>query len=174
MKTRSFIRPLAAAALALLTFAAGRVLADSITIISPDTAQTTSYYRASAKRLHWDPKKQVLYADITFSNEQYASRTEPPRTEYFLFRLPGIRLDPATRGFNARNSDGQTVPVAALKKGLIGQYVELLSGTRVFIIVRSGAVRVVLTANTSLQLPGPGSQWVQTDNDYLLKSSAAR
>lgn len=146
----------------LTTIPASRSWADSVTIISPDKAQTHAYGRVAKSRLVWLAKDRALSADITFSTDLYAGGNEPLTRESFLFKFPGVTLDAATKQFLAQDSEGKRVPVASASGGLGGN-IKPLAGTRVYIYRRHGEVRVVLTATTTPPNTDRVVTWVERD-----------
>ena len=145
----------------LLMVPSGSLRADSITVISPDKAQTQAYSRVAKSKFVWMAKERVLSAEITFSNDQYAGGGEPLSRETFLFKFPGVIFDPAAKQFCAQDKAGKKLAVASSSDSSPTGSIQPLPGTRVYICKRHGAVRVVLTATA----PAPASEnpviWVE-------------
>jgi hypothetical protein len=148
-------------ALLVLTSAASSLRADSVTIISPDKAETYAYSRLARSKFVWLAKEQALSAEITFSNDQYAGGNEPLLREVFLFKFPGVTFDPAAKRFVAQDKAGKKLAVASSSDSSPTGSIQPLPGTRVYICKRHGAVRVVLTGTA----PAPTSEnpiiWVE-------------
>ncbi len=137
--------------------------ADSVTIISPDKAETYAYSHLTRNKLVWMAKARSLSADVTFSNEQYTGVNEPLRRDSFLFKFPGVTFDPAKKQFVAQDKAGKNVAVATSSSSSPGGSIKAMPGTRVYICKHRGEVRVVLTATA----PAPNIEnpvtWVQWD-----------
>jgi hypothetical protein len=148
--------------------------AASVTIESPDKAQTNAEGRVMQGSLKWLPKEQALYADITFTNDLYVTRGNALEQEYFLFKFPGVSFDPSTNTFYATAKDGQRVPVAVKKPGVFGGSIQPLPGTTINIYKSHGEVQVVLTATTDQVDRGILSHWVERNSGFSLKSVVSR
>lgn len=142
---------------------ANSLRADSVTVISPDKAQTHAYGRVTKSKFVWLTKEKTLAADITFSNDQYAGGGEPATRESFLFTFPGVTFDPATKQFFAQDKAGKKLAVASSGDSSPGGSIKPLLGTRVYICKRHGAVRVVLTATEPAPLTENPVVWVPRD-----------
>jgi hypothetical protein len=166
MKTNASIK--AAVGLAVLMMASP-LWAGSVTILSPDTAQTWAYGYVTEAKFAWSSKEKALYADITFSNDLYATTDEPVQHEYFLFKFPGMMLDPGTKTFYAQDSSGQRVPVAVSESGLFSSFIKPLPGTVVYIHKKHGKVQVTLTATTVPLSVGGGRHWIEEGDGALFQ-----
>jgi hypothetical protein len=148
----------------LLTIPAASLRADSVTVISPDKAQTQAYSRVAKSKFTWLAKEKAFAAEITFSNDQYAGGNEPLSRETFLFKFPGVIFDPAAKQFLAQDKAGGKLAVASSGDSSPTGGIQPLPGTRVYICKRHGAVRVVLTATS----PAPASEnpvfWVERNS----------
>ena len=122
--------------------------ANTVRIVSPDTAQTYSYSNITWRYFRWNAGRQQFTARITFSNYNYVTHDERLDEESYNFEFPGVRFDPATHTFFARGHDGRRVAVAELSKDLIGQSIKPLPGTVIHVFKQSGKVLVVLTGST--------------------------
>ena len=71
------------------------VMADAISIISPDHAQTFAYGEMIGHQLYLDQTAGELAARMIFSNLPYVSDNELRRDESFDFRFPGTQFDSA-------------------------------------------------------------------------------
>ena len=134
-------------------------------IVSPDTAQTFAGGVTTRFLLEWDRRAQVLRAFITFTNSPYQNDSTSRREEQFLFRLPGVALDPATGVFSARDPQGHNVPIAVrVRRGGLfstSNAVEPTAGTTIYVSKISGRVKVSLTANPSAAAVADKAQhWV--------------
>ena len=147
----------------LMTISASSLRADSVTIVSPDKAQTHAYGHVTKSKFVWLAKEQTLSADITFSNDLYAGGGEPPTRESFLFKFPGVTFDPATKQFFAQDKAGKKMAVASSSDNSPGGSIKPLLGTRVYICKRHGEVRVVLTATVPAPITENPVVWVQRD-----------
>lgn len=136
-------------------------MADSVTVISPDKAQTHAYGRVTRSKFIWLSKEKALSAEITFSNDLYVGSGEPLSRESFLFKFPGVTFDPAVKQFFAQDQTGRKLAVASSNDSAPGGAIKPLPGTRVYICKRHGEVRVVLTATA----PAPATEnpviWVE-------------
>jgi hypothetical protein len=125
---------------------------------SPETVQTYADNSILWRQLRWWPASSQLVATITFSNIDYVSRVEPRHDETFTFPLPGVKFTAKTGTFYVSGPQGEAIPVARLRRGLIGQTVELLPTTRMLVTNRSGRVAVRLVTS---QPPSAGDLWVE-------------
>jgi hypothetical protein len=121
--------------------------ANTVKIVSPDTAQTYTYSSVTWRSFHWDAAQQQFTARITFSNYQYVSHDELLDEESYNFEFPGVKFDPGTGTFFAKGSNGRHVAVAELSKDLIGQSIKPLPGTVIHVLKQSGKVVVILTGS---------------------------
>jgi hypothetical protein len=151
---------------AILT-TSGSVMADAISITSPDHAQTFAYGEMISHQLYPDPTAGKLVARITFSNSPYAGDDEPRRDESFDFRFPNVQFDSARGMFFARSGRGELIPVARLRQGLACGWVDLAPGAKMYLLKDSGRVTATLTATS---YPRVGTRWVQMDNNFSLQN----
>lgn len=149
------------------TVLAGPSWADSITVVSPDKAQTNAESRVKKANLEWSDKDQTLCADITFSNELYVTRGDALNEEYFLFRFPGVTADPVTKTFFIQDRSGQRVPLATWQDGWLGRHITLSPGAYIHIREAHGAVRVVLTATSTPPEVGRRNHWLEETTGLL-------
>jgi hypothetical protein len=157
----------AAIFLATLFGAGVSAIAGTSTIISPDHHQTFAYGEILSHQLYLARGGGELAARITFSNLPYVGDDEPRRDESFDFRFPGIKFDSTRRTFFVSGRDGQTIPVAGFRGGLFCSWVDLAPGAKIYLHKQSGRVTAILTATDRAR---PGSQWVQTDDNWSLQN----
>ncbi len=170
MKAHSATKMAACLAVTLL---ASPLWAGSVTIASPDQAQTSAEGRVTKTKLTWSDKDQALYADITFSNELYETKGDALTEEYFLFKFPGVMADPATKTYYAQDQSGQRVPVATWQNGFFGRHIKMSPGTCVHIRKEHGKVHVVMTATTAAKT-ALRNQWVEESSGMLLNTIFGR
>ncbi len=171
MKTHSWPKVIAGLAATML---AGPLWAGSVTIISPDKAQTHAESRVKEARFIWSDKEQALYADIRFSNELFILRGNPLDEESFVFKLPGVRFDAAARSFYTQDSNGQRVPVATMENGLFGRRIKPAPGTCVHIQSKHGEVRLAMTADMTSASQTPRNHWLEENNGFLFRNVVNR
>src|SRR5262245_7107672 len=75
------------------------IMADAVSVTSPEHAQTYAYGAVTWHQLYMKRTPGELAARITFSNWPYAGDDEPRRDEPFDFRFPGVRVDYARHAF---------------------------------------------------------------------------
>jgi hypothetical protein len=143
------------------------VMAEAITIISPNHAQTFAYGEMIGHELYLDRTAGELAARITFSNSPYADSNDPLRDESFDFRFPGLQFDSAQRTFFARSGHGELIPVARFREFPACGWVDLAPGAKIYLVKESGRVTATLTA---MNHPRAGSRWVQMDNNFSLQN----
>ena len=123
--------------------------ADSVTMVSPETAQTDACsYVEKAYFEHFDGDP-ALYANVTFSNDIYVGDGQPLARDYFVFKFPGVTFDPATKTFYAAGDAGHRVPVAVMEDGWLGPRIRPLAGTCVYICNNGGTLQFRLSATTN-------------------------
>ena len=152
--------------LAAILTATVSVMADGISITSPEHPQTFPYGEVIWRQLYVRSGGE-LAARITFSNLPYAGDDNPRRDEAFDFRFPGVQFHPAQRAFFARSRHGELIPVARFRNGLIYGWIDLAPGTKIYLLKESGRVTINLTATN---YPRAGTRWVQTDNNFSLQN----
>ena len=170
MKTNSVAKMVACLAVTVL---ASPLWAGSVTLASPDKAQTHAESRVKDANLTWSEKDHALYADITFSNDIYVGGAVPLVEDYFLFEIPGVRADPATKTYYAQDDSGQRVPVATWQNGFFGRHIKLSPGTCVHIQKEHGKVHVVMTATTAAKA-ALRNQWVEESSGLMIDSILGR
>ena len=144
--------------------------ANSVKVLSPDTAQTLTYSNITWRSFHWDAARHQLSARITFSNYNYVTHDEPLVEESYSFEFPGVKFDRGTNRFFARTSGGRSVAVAELSKDLIGQSIKPLAGTVVHVIKQSGKVVVVLTADDLAPGNSGRLHWSEENEGFYLNN----
>ena len=163
MKADSLKKVVACLAMILL---ASPVWAASVSIPSPDQAQTYADGRLTNGKLTWSNKEQALYASLTFSNELYDTQGERLTEERFLFKLPGVMADPATKTYSAQDDSGQRVPVATWQDGFFGRRIMVSPGACFHVQNSHGTVRVVMTATTAAV--NLHNHWIEEGSGMLL------
>jgi hypothetical protein len=153
--------------LAALFAASTAAIAGAIQVTSPNHPQTFSYGEVTWRQLYLERTTGGLAARITFSNLPYADSNDPRRDEPFDFHFPGVRFDPARRAFFARGRHGESIPVAAFRSGLVYSWIDLTPGAKMYLLRESGRVTAILTAT---DYPRPGSQWIETDDNWSLQN----
>jgi hypothetical protein len=153
--------------LAVILTTSASVMADAISITSPDHAQTFAYGEMISHRVHLDHPTGELAVEITFSNQPYADSNDPPMNESFDFRFPGVQFDSARRIFFATSGHGEVIPVARLGEGLASGWVDLTAGAKIYLVKDTGRVTATLTATS---YPRAGTRWVQRDNNCSLQN----
>jgi hypothetical protein len=151
---------------AILTTSAS-VMADAISITSPDHAQTFAYGEMIWHQLYLGRTAGELAARITFSNLPYAGDDEPRRDESFDFRFPGVQFDSARRVFFARSRHGELIPVARFRDVPACGWVDLAPGAKIYLLKEGGRVTATLTATN---YPRVGMRWIQMDNNFSLQN----
>ena len=120
-------------------------------ITSPDTAQTFTDSTTTRHLLRWDERAQALRVVMVFVNTASQGNGTNRVEEQFTFRVPGVSLDPATGVFSVRGPRGNAIPVAKRIRGGGGlrtqNAVEPTVGTRIFVSIVEGQVKVTLTAD---------------------------
>jgi hypothetical protein len=154
-------------AILLATFfaASGSVMADAISITSPDHPQTFTYGEMIWHQLYLEGGGRGLLARIIFSNLPYADSDEPRRDEPFDFRFPGVRFDPGQRAFFAHGRHGELIQVARFHSDPFFGWIDLAPGAKMYLVKNSGRVTATLTAT---DFPRGGIRWVQMDNNFSL------
>jgi hypothetical protein len=142
------------------------VMADAISITSPDHAQTFSYGEMIWHQLYLNAAGE-LAARITFSNLPYVGDDEPRSDEPFDFRFPCVRFDSARRTFFAKGSRAELIPVARFREGLASGWIDLARGTKIYLVKENGRVTAMLTAT---DYPRAGVRWIQMDNNFSLQN----
>jgi hypothetical protein len=156
--------------LTIIALVAAGARADTVCVISPDSAQTYSFSAIARKKLIWDEDRKLLQAIITFTNVPYADRVQPKVEEFFAFGFPGVTYDPTTRIFSAPGEKGEIIPVAVWKEGLISDWIEPGPKTQIFVFKKSGSVQVTLAATTD-PLHNPSRiKWVERAEGWGLQN----
>jgi len=143
------------------------VMADAISVTSPDHAQTFAYGEMISHQMYVEQPHGELVARITFTNSPYADGNDPRRDESFDFRFPNVRFDSARRVFFARSGRGEQIPVARFRKFPACDWVDLATGAKIYLLKESGWVTATLTATS---YPRVGTRWVQMDNNFSLQN----
>jgi hypothetical protein len=149
----------------ILTMSAS-VMADAISVTSPNHPQTFAYGAMTWHDLYLQCTARELAARITFSNLPYAGDDNPRRDEPFDFRFPGVHFDSARRAFFV-NGRGERIPVARFRKDPVFGWIDLASGTKIYLLKESGRVTATLTATS---YPRAGIRWVEMDNNFSLQN----
>ncbi len=122
------------------------IFAGELSIQSPDTAQTFVFGSTKTRSLRWNDKKQLLSAEITFTNESYSDSNNSSTSESFSFALPGIWYDEKSQTFYAKTPQGEVLPVAKRQKKFIGSSIEPTENARIRVQRVRGKVAVILEA----------------------------
>jgi hypothetical protein len=152
--------------LAVLFTASVAVMADGVSITSPEHPQTFAYGEVIWHQLYVGSAGE-LAVRITFSNLPYVGDDNPRRDEPFDFRFPGVQFHPAQRAFFARSRHGELIPVARFRNDLVCGWIDLASGTKIYLLKESGRVTATLTAT---DYPRVGTRWIETDNNFSLQN----
>jgi len=142
-------------------------IAGTITVTSPDHAQTFAYGEMIWHQLYLERRGLELAARITFSNLPYAGDDEPRRNEPFDFRFPGVKFDSALRTFFAIGRHGELIPVARLRSDRAFGWIDLAPGAKIYLLKESGRVTAILTAT---DYPRVGMRWIEMDNNFSLQN----
>lgn len=142
------------------------VLADAISITSPDHAQTFTYGQMNWHQLY-ERSNGELGARITFSNLPYVGDGTPRTDEPFDFHFPQTRLDSERGVFFAKSGRGQLVPVARIRHFLLYNWIDLSPGAKMYLVKDHGRVTATLTAT---DFPRGGIRWIHMDNNFSLQN----
>lgn len=128
------------------------VPARMLKIASPDKAQTFTDGTTTRHLLNWDERGQALRVFLVFVGYSSTQGNGNNRVEeQFGFRVPGITFDAASGVFSARGPSGKAIPVARRVRGGGGlrtqNAIEPTVGTRIFVSIVEGEVKVTLTAD---------------------------
>ena len=113
-----------------------------IAITSPDKGTTFAFGTIKTHSLIW--RNNMLIARITFTDQDVT--TQEASNDVLEFRLPGVTYDSAKGIFYAQSVDGETIPVAHIKKTLFIKSIDTLPNAHVRVIHPRGVVAVVLEA----------------------------
>src|ERR1041385_5232388 len=144
--------------LATLFGASASVMADVISVTSPDHPQTFAYGQMISHQVYLDRRAGELAVRITFSNLPYDGDDEPRRDEQF---------DSAQQTFFVRRAYGEPIPVARFRQGLVCRWVDLAPGAKIGLLKEHGRVTAILTETS---YPRAGTRWVQMDNNFSLQN----
>jgi hypothetical protein len=153
--------------LAAILTASASVMADAISITSPDHAQTFAYGEMISHQLYPERTSSELAAQITFSNSPYYDDDQPRSDESFDFRFPGVHFDSARGTWFARSAHGKCIPVAQVREFAACKWVDLAPGAKIYLVKESGHVTATLTGTNQ---PRSGARWVQMDNNFSLQN----
>src|ERR1700722_10273332 len=115
-----------------------------IAITSPDAATTFAYGSIKDRALLWDSKNKMLFARIVFTDAEFSDGHA--QEDEHEFRFPGVRFDAAKGIFYAVSAEGETIPVARVKKALFFKTIEVLPNAVVRIEHPRGNVTAILEA----------------------------
>jgi hypothetical protein len=152
---------------AAILLASASVMADAVSITSPDHARTYAYGAVTWHQLYLQRTRGELGAQITFSNWPYAGDDEPRRDEAFDFRFPGVHVDFAQHLFVASGRHGESIPVAWFRGDPACGWITLARNAKIYLIKESGRVTATLTATS---YPRGGVRWIELDNNCSLKN----
>ena len=131
------------------------VLALEFKIDSPNKNEVGIRCSMTRNLLRWFPKDNVLMAELTFSDANYAGDGTPIQTDTYQFSLPGVTFDPATNIFYVAAPTGEKVAFAQRTKIFLGSRIDLYKIARIFVCRIRGEVTVSLEVNTSLKEEAP-------------------
>ena len=131
-----------------------------ISITSPDAASTFVYATIKNHSLIWSRKYKLLSARVTFTDAQQNIGQSNDDTHFF--KLPGVTFDEVKGVFFATAANGESVPVAHIKKTLFIKSIETLPNAAVRIIRQKGNVTVILEA---IRANDPSLQPSKSDPD---------
>jgi hypothetical protein len=152
--------------LVVLFAASASVMAEGISITSPEHPQTFPYGEVIWHQLYVGSTGE-LAARITFSNLPYVGDDTPRSDEPFDFRFPSVQFHPARRAFFASGRHGQLIPVARFSEGLACGWVDLAPGAKIYLVKDRGRVTAILTAT---DYPRGGMRWIQMNNNFSLQN----
>jgi len=152
---------------AAVLLANASVMADAVSITSPDHARTYAYGAVTWHQLYLQRTRGELAARITFSNWPYAGDDEPRRDEAFDFRFPGVHIDFAQHAFVASGHRDELIPVARFQGDPACGWIALAPNAKMYLIKDQGRVTAILTATS---FPRRGIRWIETDNNFWLQN----
>ena len=153
--------------LAALLLTSVSVMADAVSITSPNQARTYAYGAVTWRQLYLARTRGELAARITFSNLPFADSNEPRTDEPFDFRFPGVHVDFAQHAFVAMGRHGEFIPVAWFRGDPSCGWIKLAPNAKIYLVKESGRVTATLTATS---YPRGGERWVELDNNYSLQN----
>jgi len=115
-----------------------------VVVNSPTHRETLTDSSILSQGLHWNERRQLLTAVITFSNGNYASDSTQRHDDTWAFALPGVRYDQAENVFYVTSGKGERTPIAKFKPTLLGKIIELLPGATVYVENNYGNLSVKL------------------------------
>ena len=142
-------------------------MADAVSIISPDHAQTYAYGAVTWHQLYLQRTRGELAVRITFSNWPYAGDGEPRRDEAFDFRFPEAHVDAARRAFVTSGRRGELIPVARFQGDPACGWIDLARNAKMYLVKDHGRVTATLTATS---FPRRGIRWIEMDNNFSLQN----
>ena len=156
-----------AIALAATLITSVSVMADAVSVTSPDHARTFAYGALTWHQLYLQRTRGELAARITFSNFTFADANEPRTDQPFDFRFPGIHVDLARHAFVATGRRGEFIPVAWFRGDPSCGWIKLAPNAKIYLLKESGRVTATLTATS---YPRDGERWIELDNNYSLQN----
>ncbi len=141
-----------------------------VTVISPSTPQTWSFFEIKRHRLQWKSKQNVFQCTLTLTNQPWAgggeSDTTSPETETYFIVFPQIK--PIGDGlYGARNDEGKMIPLCKDSGGGI----ELLPTTRVNLFSFSGKLVIAMLGTTNQGFAADsGDPWVIYNHGFQLQN----
>src|SRR6476660_10646847 len=156
-----------AIALAVTLITATSVMADAVSVTSPNHARTYAYGAVTWRQLYLERTRGELAARITFSNFPFADANEPRTDQPFDFRFPGIRVDLAQHAFVATGRRGESIPVAWFRGDPSCGWIKLAPNAKIYLLKENGRVTATLTATS---YPRGGERWVELDNNDSLQN----
>src|SRR4029077_11782490 len=156
-----------AIALAVTLITATSVMADAVSVTSPNHARTYAYGALTWHRPDLERTRAELAARITLSNFPLADANEPRTEQPFDFRFPGIHVDFARHAFVTIGRRGEPIPVAWFRGDASCGWIKLAPNAKIYLLKESGRVTATLTATS---YPRGGMRWIELDNNYSLKN----
>jgi hypothetical protein len=163
---------------AFLLFAVIPLRAETEKIASPDIARMHADGTAIEHSLFWNDKQQTLYAYVRFSNSLYVNSDEPLAEESFVFRLPGIKFDPATRTYYVEPAPGDRIKVATQNNSFLNHSIAPVDGVMFTILKHGGEATVSMDVDTGREPCDLCSRWSEhatgVSLEHLLHSLAGQ
>jgi len=153
--------------LAATLITSASVMADVVSVTSPNHARTYAYGAVTWHQLYLERTRGELAARITFSNFPFGDANEPRTDQPFDFRFPGIHVDFAQHAFVATGRRGEFIPVASFRGDASCGWIKLSPNAKIYLLKESGRVTATLTATS---YPRSGVRWIELDNNYSLQN----
>lgn len=154
----------------LCTFAQLTLRAQSLEIISPDSARTFAYGGVLTHKIECNGSGEVMIARATFSNVWFAGDTERRVDEDFDFHFPAIHFDRARQIFITRVQRDRWISVAELRRDFPAPRYELTPHAKILFINRGGKVKALLSVTSEVR---GGERWLETNENWSLQNLLA-